>query len=331
MHQLCSRAALGLLAFFLPLTFASGQGHEPTGKSHPSYLLFYTPGDGSVRQVDPETGTVSEPIAVSVPNTFTISVHWFAYDWPGNKMYVVYSNNPDPTLLLGTTDPRAWHITPIGPLTLEVITVNSAFGCTKAQGLAYSQQTGYLYMHGGGGISGCVSVYAIDPRTATVTLGDYGYDSNCIDGFIPYVLTNDVDGNLWYSIDSDSGYAAVFEAIPGQRMDNWPRHKYSAAWLVTPPAPFPDPDFPGGYNPVPEEGLKAVAVHPEDNRVFAVVNSSWVKGFGTLRNFQITYGAGATITLTEMDDVINPDFPIPQMGGPLSLVFVPWEIPESSP
>jgi hypothetical protein len=270
-------------------------------------------------------------MAVSAPNASTIGVHWIAYDWPGNKMYVVYSNNSDPTLLLGTTDPRTWHITPIAAFTLEVNTGNTGFGCTKAQGLAYSQQTGYLYMHGGGGMAGCVSLYAFDRTTATVTPGDQGYDTNCIDTFIPYALTNDVNGNLWYGIDSDTGNAIIFEALPNQRADNWARHTYSSAWLVAPPGRYPDPEGPGGYHLIPESALSALAIHPEDNRIFAIVNSSWVKGFGTLKNFPFTYTDGRTVTLIEMDHVINPDIEIPQTGGPLSLVFVPWENPGAVP
>jgi hypothetical protein len=308
----------------------------PAGRSqsHVSYALYYGPGDGTVRLVDPSTGQQIAPIFASATNAETVFVHWFAYDWPNNRMYVVYSDNPSGELLLGHTDPHRWHITPvgpIGPLGVHQLADGSYIDYESPYGLAYSHKSQTLIMHAKMGFIGPGRIQ-IDPANATIT-ALYGLPF-AVEGGQGGALTNDLASNVWYSVLADDAHdgsgCAIVESHPdpngrvGETIDLWNLYVH---WI----AGLRGGDFPasGGSWNVVYQPVSALAIHPEEATIYSVgvANVFREQSFGILKEFGVEQ-SGRIWPLRRMDPVIEPNF-APNSGSfpfqAASLVFVPWE------
>ena len=275
-------------------------------------------------------GRVSEPIHASTSKASVASVHWFAYDWAGRKMYVVYSSDASGTLMLGVTELHAWHIAPIGPLTPvsdDQDAPLNTFGFLR--GLAYSQVTGRLYTHARDNGSGAWGVITIQPETGVMTIDqDFRYFLDFEGGLFQTALTNDTGGNLCRAPSNDAGPGAAHEEIfVGQYAEGEQFFRFSGAEIV---APKSGPNFdgaPAGYDFIFWGTVHALGVHPENQALYAVLFPSWWDGgLGILKTLpKANLGAWQIAT---MNPVIDAHFPMPASNvapSAGSLVFVPWE------
>jgi hypothetical protein len=310
--RLQERVSVAFTVWCLVLSVARGQEREPPGKElHPSYVLYYAPGDGTVQVVDPRTGAVGEPIYASTQEGLVVRVYWFAYDWPGKTMYVIYGDNVGGTLLLGTAALHSWKITPI-----NTISVPSYFYLADMHGLAYSQKTGLLYMQGEGGCG--YELFKLDPLTAAV-IGFYG---DCADS--GQAVSNDPDGNVWYALVTQaSGYEKVILVSPDKPSGPFPSPDALSAFLVrwNPGNPLAD-DGLAPWQPLGPDSLLALAIHPEDGSIYGIMPPS----FGVLNVFSTPFYQ-TTVAAITMQRVNQADFVTAGDNVAKSLVFVPWEPP----
>jgi hypothetical protein len=334
-------ASWAVIASCLMLSVARGQEHEPPGKeSHPSYLLYYGPGDGTVRLVDPESGNTSKPIYASSEGK-QVWVHWFAYDWSDNRMYVIYSDNADGQLLVGWASPHSWEIKPGA-----VIDTTANFGVpddfSKVQGLAYSQVTGKLYMNFATSptASNLQGLIALDPESGKLALDlHFWYDFADGSAYTGHAISNDREGNIRYDF-TESPYVAgltTFRTYWLSKPEDEEHYQFSDILPVT----FVGGDFrdeqplspPGWQSFVDEPCFLALATQPESGGCFVIYDGQrFPKGLSKLRFFSYSWSPGPDqpiIVHYAYAESINLAIPVASSGEGLSLVFVPWEIPES--
>jgi hypothetical protein len=330
------KQVIGNLPGYLSLAFAPEVAQEPSGPGHPSHVLYYGPGDGTVRVVDPATGNISQPIYATSQGQ-VVWVHWFAFDWPDNKMFVDYSAKPDRSLLLGTANPHSWDIKDSA-----VIDTTANFGLPNdtfdVQGLAYSQVTGMLYVNFSTSVSRYRGLAILEPGSGKLALDtqhfyyDFGLGGP---GDVGHAMSNDPAGNLRYDF-TQSGYEAgltSYRTYWVAPLDDSGHYRFLDIYPVTANGSrYGDQTTlspPGWSTFVEVSDLYALAVEPESGTSFVISGGKrFPKGLSRLNFFTYTWNPdNPYVAHYAHAESISERTLVETSDKGLSLVFVPWELP----